>query len=204
MSAHAYIIKDYLDDMLRGFDAGNRADRILSNYEAALRETAQYHRWFIDLRDGRGGWAEEMAELRAKYEAQDAVSFERAERAERAEAEVERLRAQLAAAETNYNALAGTAIQQAKELDATREDGRRWQESFAQHTKEEARLREENERLRGECETASNDRLENERLRKQNDEYDERWRANQAEVERLRTKVEMMAASALANESQFH
>jgi len=66
MSAHAWVIKDYLDDMLRGFDAGNRADRILSNYEAALRDVATYHRWFIDLRDGRGGWAEEMAKLRTQ------------------------------------------------------------------------------------------------------------------------------------------
>jgi len=30
----------------------------------ALRDVKKYHRYFIDLRDGKGGWAEETAKLR--------------------------------------------------------------------------------------------------------------------------------------------
>ena len=70
MSAHIEVIDQYLEELVDAAihgdsnDAVDRMVRIHGNYEAALRDVATYHKWFIDLRDGKGGWAEDMAKLR--------------------------------------------------------------------------------------------------------------------------------------------
>jgi len=72
MSAEVTVIEDYLEEMLfaagdgRSLRARQYAERILGNYQASLNETSTYHRYFTDLRDGKGGWAEETARLRTQ------------------------------------------------------------------------------------------------------------------------------------------
>ncbi len=82
MSAHIEVIEQYLDDVAIGARSEGRSQRargqyareaILGNYQASLNETATYHRYFIQLRDGEGGWAESMAKLRAEKEAAETM-----------------------------------------------------------------------------------------------------------------------------------
>lgn len=62
MSATPEVFKAYVMRVLDG-DLGAVAN-VMANYEGSLRETATYHKYFIDLRDGKGGWSEKMADLR--------------------------------------------------------------------------------------------------------------------------------------------
>jgi hypothetical protein len=74
MSADIKVIEQYLDQMSRAAlsipedweTIADRKLRILGNYQASLNETATYHKWFIQLRDGEGCWADQMDKLRAE------------------------------------------------------------------------------------------------------------------------------------------
>jgi len=196
MSAHIEVIDQYLVELVEAFANGDddavvdRMTRIHGNYQASLNETATYHRYFTQLRDGEGGWAREMEKKNAELEAAaaalksanakvDTVQYQYDELQTAAGAEVKRLRK----------------FKDQDEATITRLDAEveRLKGNLAFNLSEVERLSAENESLRGRLAIAENLAInakwlstEVEKLRREKSDLREYAEAQDREVERLR------------------
>jgi hypothetical protein len=180
MSAYIEVIDQYLEDLVaaavyeRDEEVVDLMLRIHGNYQASLNETATYHRYFTDLRDGKGGWAEETARLREDLQAEQRARIEGWTEVASLRAENERLRLKGSAdellLERKVEALTAEVERLREELERACEDP-------------DAAVREENERLREDSLTA--DRIIREKNR---------------ELERLRQDLDWERASRVAAE----
>jgi chromosome segregation ATPase len=190
MSAYIEVIDQYLEDLVaaavyeRDEEVVDLMLRIHGNYQASLNETATYHRYFTDLRDGKGGWAEETARLREDLQAEQRARIEGWTEVASLRAENERLRLKGSAdellLERKVEALTAEVERLREELERACED------PDAAVREENERLREENRSLLAAEEDAGFLREEKDEVQRSFDSLRKDFERVQAEVERLR------------------